>query len=144
MNRRMVVDRITQSILVGLAASALGATALAGPGPSGPGAMITAYADRYIVGDLAFDDLDQLESHVTATNARHIEVLMCGDDATRALKAVVHRFRQLPVQMRVLDAAEFECKSRAPLGTPVQQRVGQRPFGIDDEAVERYWLGMMP
>lgn len=65
--------------------------------------------------------------------------------ATRAFKAAVHRFRALPLKTLVMDAADPEC--RAPVGAPlvrVADRPGRAPHGIDDDAVERYWSGLMP
>src|SRR5438034_9680347 len=93
MNGRIVGNRLTQIVVAGVVASGLVATALADPGGSAHSVTITVFADRYIVGDLAFDDLDYLEKHITATHVRSVEILICGAKATRALKAVVHRFR---------------------------------------------------
>src|SRR5258706_15163409 len=128
MNRRMVINRLTEIVVAGVVAIGLVATALADPGSLARRVTITVFADHYIVGDLAFDDLNYLEKHVTAAHVSSVEILICGAKATRALKAVVHRFRHVPVQMRVPDVDELECMSKAPLVTPVRQRVGQRPF----------------
>jgi hypothetical protein len=46
--------------------------------------------------------------------------------------------------MLVLDADTPECSPTAPLAIPVRERDGQRPYGIDDEAVDRYWRDLMP
>jgi hypothetical protein len=46
--------------------------------------------------------------------------------------------------MFVLDADRPECSATSSLAIPVRQRDGQRPYGIDDEAVERYWQDLMP
>lgn len=105
---------------------------------------ITVFSDRYILADRAFDDLNVLEKHTTAMQARAVTLLACGPGVTRSLKAAVERFRHVPVQMLVLDADTPECSSTAPLAIPVRQRDGQRPYGIDDEAVERYWRDLMP
>ena len=64
--------------------------------------------------------------------------------ATAQEKMTAGRFRHLPVQIRVPDLDESECFSTAALATPARERVGKRPFGIDDEAVDRYWLELMP
>lgn len=144
MDGRVVVDRFTRGVVVVGVAFTFVAIALADPRPSTGGVTITVFDDRYVVGDLAFDDLDYLETHTDGTRVRSVELLICGARATRALKAAVHRFRHVPVQMRVPDADEHECMSKASLVTPARPRVGQRPFGIDDQAVERYWLDMMP
>jgi hypothetical protein len=144
MNGRTMVDCFTRYAVVGVAAFGFVVAALADPGRLAHGVTITILPDRYIVGGQAFDDLDSLEKRVTATNFRSVVLVVCGPKATRAVKAAVHRFRQVPVQIRVPDVDEFECMSKAPLATPVRQRSGKAPFGIDDEAVERYWLDIMP
>lgn len=144
MNGRIQVNRITQVVVGGVIAFGLVATAFPDSIPSTRNATITVLSDRYIVDDLAFDDLDYLEKHITTAGARSVELLICGPDATRPLKAVVHRFRNLPLKMRLPDLDESECMSTAPLVTPVRQRAGRRPYGIDDDAVERYWLDIMP
>ena len=143
MNGRIVVDCVTRSVVEAVVAFGFVAAAPADPGPSAHSVTITVFADRYIVGNLAFDDLDLLEKHITATYAHEINLLICGAKATRALKAAVHRFRHVAMRMRMHDVDELECVSMGPLVTPIRQRVGQRPFGIDDEAVERFWLDLM-
>jgi len=144
MSKHFTVDRIARSILADALAFGLVAIALGAPGRSVDSLAVTVFADRYVVRDQAFDDLDVLEKHITAENVHVVNVLVCGAGATRALKAVVHRFRHLPVQIRVPDLDESECFSTAALATPARERVGKRPFGIDDEAVDRYWLELMP
>jgi hypothetical protein len=138
-----VLDRLVRTVVAGVLA--LGSvSAPADPGASPDGVTIVVFADRYVVGDRAFDDLNALEKHITATHFRGVKILVCGAKATRALKAVVHRFRQVPVQIRVPDADEPECFSKAAGVMPVRGGTGPRPFGIDDEAVERYWRDLMP
>jgi len=144
MKSGIVVDHLTRSLAIGVMALGLVASALADSGPSAHRVTITVLADRYIVGNLAYDDLDYLERQINATNVRGVELLICGPNTTRALKAIVHRYRHVPIQMRVPDIDQFECVSKAPVVTPVRVRVGELPFGIDDEAVERYWLDIMP
>ena len=66
-------------------------------------------------------------------------------DLDEALRIIVEgHFRHLPVQIRIPDIDELDCMSKASPATLVRQRNGQRPFGIDDAAVERYWLDIMP
>ena len=144
MNARIVIDRLTRTIVVILVAVGCATAAAAQPIPSTDSVTVIVFDDRYIVGDRGFDDLDYLEQSITATQIHSVTLLVCGPRATRSLKAVVHRFRHVPVQMRVPDIDEAACMSTAPLLTPVRQRIGQPPFGIDDEAVERYWHDIMP
>jgi len=144
MNGHVVVERLTRSIATGAIACAFAATALADSRPLADTVTITVFADRYTVGDRAYDDISVLEKDITARPFHSVMLLICGPGATRSLKAVVHRFRHVPVQMRVPDIDEPDCMSRASLVMAVHEGSGQRPFGIDDEAVERYWLDLMP
>ena len=144
MSRHYAIDRVARSVVAVAFAFGLVAIALGAPGRSADSVTITVFDDRYVVQDRAFNNLDVLEKDITAANVHVVNVLVCGAGATRALKAVVHRFRHLPVQIRVPDLDESECFSTAALATPVRERVGKRPFGIDDEAVDRYWLELMP
>ena len=144
MNGRTAVDRFMRGVVMGVVAFGSVATAQGDPRASTQSVTITVFTDHYAVEDLAFDDLDYLEKHVTAMRVRDVQLLVCGAKATRALKAVVHRFRHLPVQIRIPDIDELDCMAKASPVTLVRQRIGQRPFGIDDAAVERYWLDIMP
>ncbi len=145
MNRTSVVDRFKLGVVAGVVmAFGLIGAAPANSEPRVDNVTIAVFADRYVVADRAFDDLNLVEKHITATHVRDVLLLVCGPQATRSLKAVVHRFRQLPLQIRVPDLDERDCMSKAPAVLTVGARVGQRPFGIDDAAVERYWLDIMP
>jgi hypothetical protein len=48
------------------------------------------------------------------------------------------------VQIRVFDADEPECQSPVRSIVHVQAGAIQRPFGIDDEAVDLFWREVMP
>src|SRR5947208_6417800 len=114
MNGRIGVNRLPQIVVAGIVTFGLVATALADSRPSTRSATIAVLADRYIVDDLAFDDLDYLDKHITAKQVHSIELLICGPRTTRPLKAVVHRFRHVAVQMRVADAVGFVWMSKSP------------------------------
>jgi hypothetical protein len=146
MGTSTVVDRFARA-LVATCVLVLGPVVAvrADDRPSLHGATIGIFADRYVVTQRAFDDLDRLEQHITATAAgRNIDLVVCDSQATRSLKAVVHRLRHAPLHIVVPDASEPSCSVRRPLATRVRKRAGQRPFGIDDEAVDRYWLDLVP
>lgn len=145
MRRHFVfVGRFARTVVAVVSALGLVAAALAGAQRAAAPVRITVLADRYIVASRAFDDLDLLEKHITAIRARGISLLACGPNVTRSLKAAVHRFRHLPVQMSVLEADEPECSSAVAVWIPVRQRVDRRPRGIDEEAVELYWRDLVP
>jgi hypothetical protein len=144
MSRHFVVDHLAGRVVAAVLTLSFVVPALAGVYPTNTSTRITVFSDRYVLAGRAFDDLNLLEKHTTARQARAVTLLACGPSVTRSLKAAVERFRHVPVQMLVLDADTPECSSPAPLATPVRERVGQRPYGIDDEAVERYWRELMP
>jgi hypothetical protein len=139
----MRADRIARTVIAGLLAAGFATAALAGSQPFAIGINITVFAESYVVAGRSFDDLNSLEIQITGMHARRINLLACGPRATRSLKAAVHRFRHVPVQIRALDSDEPEC-SKVALATPVRERIGQRPYGIDDEAVDRYWRELVP
>ena len=136
-------DRLMLAAVVGILVSSP-ASSPASPRVTPDSVTIVVFTERYTVGDRAFDDLDLLEKDITGAHLRGVNILVCGPRATRALKAVVHRFRHVPVQIRVPDADEPDCFSKAAAVMPASQRSGRRPFGIDDAAVERYWSDLMP
>jgi hypothetical protein len=139
----MRVDLIAAKLVAGVLAAVFVTAAPAGTPLSGSNVSITVFADRYVVEGRAFDDLDLLEKHIAVLSARRISLLACGPGEMRSLQAAVHRLRHLPEQIRVLDEDEPACQ-RIPLATRVRARAGQRPYGIDDEAVDRYWRELMP
>jgi len=143
MSRHFVVD-LAGRVVAGVLTLSFVVPALAGVYPTTTNTRITVFSDRYILAGRAFDDLNLLEKHTTAMRARAVTLLVCGPRVTRSLKAAVERFRHVPVQMFVLDADTPECSSTASLAIPVREGDGQRPYGIDDEAVERYWHDLMP
>ena len=125
------------------------AIGLAGAEPSdaqSPSANITVmvFAGDYVVADRAFDNLNVLESELQAIHFRAVNLHACGPNVTRSLMAAVHRFRRVPVQIRVFDAEEPECHSPVRSALHVRMNDTQRPFGIDDEAVDLFWRGAMP
>jgi hypothetical protein len=144
MNGHFMVDYFTPSVFAAIVAVGFVTSAVANPKAPTDSVTITVFDDRYIVGGRSFDDLNYVEEYITGAHPHGVSLLICGANATRAFKAVVHRFRHLPVTMRLPDADERDCMSRARLVTPVQWRIGTRPFGIDDAAVERYWLDITP
>ena len=125
------------------------AIGLAGAEPSGaqsPSANITVmvFAGDYVVAGRAFDNLNVLESELEAIRVRAVNLHACGPNTTRSLMAAFHRFRQVPVQIRVFDAEEPECRNPVRFALTVEVGDPKRPFGIDDEAVDLFWREAMP
>jgi hypothetical protein len=105
---------------------------------------ITAFDDRYVESGHVYDDLNKMERQIALKNPRSITILICGAGATRTVKAAVHRFRNVPVQLRVPDIDEEVCMSLAALAKPTREGTGSRPIGIDDIAVDTYWRELIP
>lgn len=103
---------------------------------------VLAYGSYYIFGRAAINDLDALETAVRTVNPKGIQLTACGANAAQALKAAVHRFRDQPVQVQVLDVSAPTCE------VAVARRASQRdaliPTGIDAPAVDAYWIQVTP
>src|SRR5215471_10241946 len=138
MNTRSDVLRFAQ-VAAGLIAS-LGLTPISVDAAESTAAVtITVFDDRYVENGQVYDDLNTLERHVALMNPRSVIITVCGAAASRPVKAAVHRFRTVPVQLRVPDIDEDACMSQASLETPARKGIGPRPTGIDDIAVNTYW-----
>ena len=110
-----------------------------------PGVTVAVFADHYVLAGRSIDDLDALEDAVTAIRPQRVRIEACGEGTARAQRAAAHRFRNLYLELSAGGADAATCQpasiSRA---VPVSQRVGQRPFGIYDDAVDRWWNNLMP
>jgi hypothetical protein len=107
------------------------------------GSRIVVYDDAYSFRGSVYGDLDALEANTRATTPRKIEMDICGTNAVRALKSAVHRFRDLPLLLRVHGPQSAECAPTAQ-AVRVGQRAGGGPTGIDDAAVADHWRQVMP
>jgi len=134
---------LVASVAAGLMASLALAPISVDAVESTASATITVFDDRYVESGHVYDDLNELERRI-ALNSRGVMILICGAGATRAVKAAVHRFRSVPVQLRVPDIDEAVCMSQASLATPTREGTGSRPIGIDDVAVDTYWRELIP
>jgi hypothetical protein len=105
---------------------------------------VTAVADRYVPANRLFDDLDKLEIAVAAIHAAAIRLDACGSGTERAQMAAAHRFRHLRLELRLRSPDSPDCASAIAVLTTVSHRSGQRPFGIDDETVDRWKYHLMP
>ena len=110
-----------------------------------PVISVAVFADHYAVAGRYIDDLDTLEDAVAVMHPRGVRLEACGEGTSRALRAATHRFRNLYLDLRVNLIDDTTCQSASVArAVPVSQRFGQRPFGIYDEAVDRWWNNVMP
>lgn len=106
---------------------------------------IAVFAEHYVLAGRLIDDLDVLEDAVSAMRPRTVRIDACGSGTARAQRAATHRFRNLYLDLRVVETNAPSCQAAiTPRAVPVSQRSGQRPLGIYDEAVDRWWNNVMP
>lgn len=110
-----------------------------------PEVTVTIFAEHYVLAGRAIDDLDVLDNAVSPGRPHVVRLYACGGRTARAQQAAAHRFRDLYLELRVLDTDSPACRFAAgPRLVPVSPRLGERPTGIDDEAVDRWWNELMP
>jgi len=144
MDWNLTAPRLIQTVAAGALTLALVSTGPVGAQTSSAGIRIAVFADHYVMAGRAYDDLNVLERKVATVVPKAIRLEACGARATRALLAAAHRFHRIPLQLRVLDAAEPACSSTVPVAIRAAMRNEQRPLGIDDAAVARYWRTLTP
>jgi len=140
----------SRSLVRRIAAAATAALSLLAAGPAAAQAadiFVTIFAERYVVNGQAFEDLASLEQAVGQLRPGAVRLYACGEGTARAQMAAAHRFRDRYLELRVLDATARQCATAlatVPRAMNVMHRSGERPYGIDDEAVALWWYAMMP
>lgn len=145
MNSQSLARQMTGILAAGSAAlSMLAAGAAAAQAPD---VFITVFSEHYVVNGRIVDNLGALEGAVGPVRPGAVRLYACGEGTARAQMAAAHRFRDRYLELRVLDAAEPQCRpatAAAPRAIAVTHRSGERRYGIDDETVTRWWYSMMP
>jgi phenylpyruvate tautomerase PptA (4-oxalocrotonate tautomerase family) len=101
---------------------------------------VAVFADHYVLGGRYIDDLDELVVAIATARPRGVRIEACGEDASRAFRAAAHRFRNFYLDLRTAGIDDTACQpASAARAVPVSQRLGQGPFNINDEAVDRWW-----
>lgn len=125
------------AIVLATGLAALGASALAHGKPS---TLVIVMTDGYIVDNRVIDDLDNLESELRSSAANAIALVACGPGTARPQLAAAQRLSDLYLELVVGAPDSPECVSAAsPRSMRVSQRIGLRPFGINDADVN-HWL----
>jgi len=135
-----------------MAALVLGGTmALAAlvPAPAAAAAdvIVTVFAEHYVIDGRAIDDLGALENALRPAEPGAVRLYACGGGTERAQMAAAHRFRDRYLELRVLDESSPQCRALQavrPRAVLVADRRGNRPYGIEDEAVARWLNSMVP
>ena len=70
-----------------------------------------------------------------------IQLNACKADAAQTLKAAVHRFCELPLQVQALSISAPACE--VAVARHASQRGTPMPTGINDSAVDEYWRQVM-
>lgn len=109
-------------------------------GALGASVVVTVLPDRFVVDNQVTDDLNTLESEVRSSGAKAIVLTACGPGTARPQLAAAQRLSDLYLELIVAAPDSSECLAAAnPRSVSVSQRIGMRPFGIDDEVVN-LWL----
>jgi hypothetical protein len=136
MKKDFGLGRITQ-LAAAATVTCIAATAAVAATP--PVVSVAVFADHYVIGGRYIDDLDTLEDAIAGSQARGVRLESCGEGTSRAHLAAAHRFRNLYLDLRIAGIDDTTCQAAsAPRAMPVSQRFGQRPYGIHDEAVNRW------
>lgn len=137
--------RLTTLIAATLAAAFQVSLVTAASPHAKPEIDITVFADRYVAEGRVIDDLDVLEKTVRSVGPRTVKLQACGAIADHPQRAAAHRFRTFSLELRLLEPRESACQA-TPALREIASRTprGGRPFGIDDEIVDRWWHASMP
>ncbi|MGZ8992640.1 MAG: hypothetical protein ACXW16_01360 [Burkholderiaceae bacterium] len=131
---------VRRTIRLAAAATAVWFATTGGVAAQVPVVTVAVFADHYVLGGRYIDDLDRLEDAIAEMRPRGVRLEACGEGASRALRAATHRFRNLYLDLRFSLVDDTVCQSASVArAVPVSQRFGQRPFGIYDDAVDRWW-----
>ncbi len=134
-----MTNPVHSAILFAAALATIGTTTEASAAPGAP-VVVTVLPDRFVVDNQVTDDLNTLESDVRSSGAKAIVLTACGPGTARPQLAAAQRLSDLYLELVVAAPDSSECLTAArPRSVPVSQRIGLRPFGIDDEEVNR-WL----
>ena len=136
---------LRRTIQLAAAATAVWLATTGAVGAQVPVVTVAIFADHYVLAGRYIDDLDTLEDAIAVMHPRGVRLEACGEGSARALRAATHRFRNLYLDLRVAGTGDSACQP-APIAraVPASQRMGQRPFGIYDDAVDRWWNNLMP
>lgn len=127
------------ALLSGFAAAAVQAGV---EGASSRQVPVAVFAGHYALAGRRIEDLNRLEAQVATIRPRAMRLVVCEHGSTRALMAATHRFRQLPLHLRVAEVSDPACASIALVTARADD--APRPLGIDDAAVARYWQEIVP
>ena len=133
-------SRICRTFQLATASAAFWLAATGAVAAQVPLVTVAVFADHYALGGRYIDDLDRLEDAIAEIRPGGVRLEACGEGASRALRAATHRFRNLYLDLRTAGIDDTACQSASVArAVPVSQRFGQRPFGIHDESVDRWW-----
>lgn len=105
---------------------------------------IAVFADYYMVGSRRIDDLNVLENAVSMSGPRAVRLDACGAAADHPQRAAAHRFRNLSLELRLLDPDAPVCRGAADARAIRASVRHEGPLGINYRIVEQWWHESMP
>src|SRR5678815_3131774 len=131
---------VRRTIQLIAAATALWLATTGGVAAQEPVVSVAVFTDHYVLGGRYIDDLDELVVAIATARPRGVRIEACGEGASRAFRAAAHRFRNFYLDLRTAGIDDTACQSASVArAMPVSQSLGQGPFNINDEAVDRWW-----
>jgi hypothetical protein len=132
--------KLRRTIQLGAAAAAVWLVSSGAASTPAAVVPVAVFADHYVLAGRSYDDLDALEDAIAAMHARGVRLEACGENTARAQLSAAHRFRNLYLDLRASGADQAACQPAfVARAVPAGQRFGLKPYGINDEAVGRWW-----
>lgn len=125
-----------------LFAASIGIAASFGAGAEAPALRVAVYDNHYTFDGGRFERLAVLESAVHSA-PRWIELVACGAEAARALKAASYRFSDMPQRLDIRDASDPICAA-VPGTLRTSHDIGVASQESYDPRVAAYWRQRMP
>ena len=133
-------SRVRRTIQLIAATTAVWLATTGSVGAQVPVVTVAVFADHYVLGGRYIDDLDELVVAIATTRPRGVRLEACGEGASRAWRAAAHRFRNFYLDLRTAGIDDTACQpASAARAMPISHSLGQGPFNVNDEAVDRWW-----
>ena len=101
------------------------------------------FYDRYVSAEHEFSDPEPLDARIQPTRPRVIRLDFCEPFAARLL-SMAYRFRDFHLEIRPLAAEHSACMMQIAARAVTVGGVTRAPTPDEDQAVDRYWLSVMP
>jgi hypothetical protein len=134
MNVRFVVNRFMQNAAVGASVWCLVLAAMADPGQFTHSMKVAVFADHYVAGRYAFDDLNHLERHAIARHVGRVELIEASA-AEQAADSFESNFPEIGSDKQDV-ASEVMGGAPSPVAEPFESNFPEIETDKQDAALE--------